>query len=700
MRTRLKDDSMERNKYTDSNIKYEHVEKMSNSSFPGSSIELLYIWINEDETGFIQQQGFNFSPNYKFEMIGCEDGGYKLSCAINPDYPNVWKTGNIVGLTAIVGENGSGKTSLLRHLGNVSVLSDAKSKTEDYPSTKVVYIYRQNESVYILHNFPEDKLKNLTSYKIMYISGRDSHQAKTLLDNQTRIYMTNAFSTSRSLWRSSDPPQYISFSPTTNDERSRDFFYKISGQIMADNLPHDFLSMQKRIVSYKTSEEFEQLLAISYYSQLLSEQRAHTALWAANTEIIVGVGNPARWFQVKCEKTDYRPASDGQCRTALANLLKDYADPSKNLSLAHSRDIIEVLQDALLLELASLLDNGYAVPSTCALFRKDLFEWIKLYTCAVPDYHDCIRAYYEAAINEIAELKDILSGCPELPGHSIYPHKSASQCATIKRDSNSYVRFCAFVDRLMRQETSFVLKHVIVDMPPLSSGERAFQNILSWLRLPPSFEEILGRNSIPIQDNVLLLLDEVDLHMHPEWQRVFLKGLSDRLAVEYPDKRIQVILSTHSPLILSDIPTGNIIYLEKHDEKCTIAYGPEKKESFGANIFSLLKDSFYLKKSLGEFAYFKITAVIDDLNELKKSPDNDALREKCRGHNRLINIIGEPMIRKKLKLLYAELFDGNSDDPYKRDLERLSKLCESSNPEERSKYQKMLQKILSDGKVD
>lgn len=32
------------------------------------SMELLYIWINMDETSFIREQGFNFSPNYKFEL--------------------------------------------------------------------------------------------------------------------------------------------------------------------------------------------------------------------------------------------------------------------------------------------------------------------------------------------------------------------------------------------------------------------------------------------------------------------------------------------------------------------------------------------------------------------------------------------------------------------------------------------------------
>ena len=139
---------------------------------------------------------------------------------------------------------------------------------------------------------------------------------------------------------------------------------------------------------------------------------------------------------------------------------------------------------------------------------------------------------------------------------------NASFRVRINRDSATYGRFCEFIDDIMTQEESFVLKYLLIDKVPLSSGEQALQNIFTWLRLPPSFNEIFGEESIPIHDNILLLLDEVDLYMHPEWQRNFLHYLSEQLKEEYKGKHIQIIISTHSPLVLSDIPYGNIIYLE------------------------------------------------------------------------------------------------------------------------------------------
>ena len=134
----------------------------------------------------------------------------------------------------------------------------------------------------------------------------------------------------------------------------------------------------------------------------------------------------------------------------------------------------------------------------------------------------------------------------------------------------------------------------------------------------------------------------------------------------------------------------------KNDKKCTISMRPDVGESFGANIFTLLKDSFYLKRPLGEFAHARIEEVIRDLNKLKKNPNDKALRETCRGYKQLIDIIGEPVIRRKLQNLYADLFDTAPEDGHRRDLAELSRLLESGDPAQREKYRELLKNMLSD----
>ena len=124
-------------------------------------------------------------------------------------------------------------------------------------------------------------------------------------------------------------------------------------------------------------------------------------------------------------------------------------------------------------------------------------------------------------------------------------------------------------------------------------------------------------------DTVLLFLDEADLTFHPEWQRRLIHLLTAFLPRLYPapcTKEMQLILTTHSPLLLGDIPRENVIYL---DHGRQIEPGEQSEngtvpgESFGQNIHTILKQSFFLGSgTVGEFAAAKINAAARRLREL------------------------------------------------------------------------------------
>ncbi|HCT9183678.1 TPA: AAA family ATPase [Proteus mirabilis] len=61
----------------------------------------------------------------------------------------------------------------------------------------------------------------------------------------------------------------------------------------------------------------------------------------------------------------------------------------------------------------------------------------------------------------------------------------------------------------------------------------------------------------PLDTEGIILIDEVDLHLHPEWQRDFLP----RLVHVFPN--IQFIVSTHSPFIIQSVKKGKLIDLDK-----------------------------------------------------------------------------------------------------------------------------------------
>lgn len=75
-------------------------------------MELIYLWVEEYKN--IKQQGFNFSPRFKCEY---DKNKNELTIDENKNYISIFPEN--INVTAIVGENGSGKSSLLNYINNL-----------------------------------------------------------------------------------------------------------------------------------------------------------------------------------------------------------------------------------------------------------------------------------------------------------------------------------------------------------------------------------------------------------------------------------------------------------------------------------------------------------------------------------------------------------------------------------------------------
>ena len=161
-----------------------------------------------------------------------------------------------------------------------------------------------------------------------------------------------------------------------------------------------------------------------------------------------------------------------------------------------------------------------------------------------------------------------------------------------------------------------------------------------------------------------MFLDEVESGYHPNWQKEFIKNIMKALEnTDLKDRKINLFFSTHSPFILSDLPKENIIFLEKGKQVHPFEDG---KQTFGANIHTLLSHGFFMKDGLmGEFAKDKIDTAITYLNQ--KILTQDEL-DYCEN---IISIIGEPIIKRELQR--------------KLDSKRLSKIDKIDEIEEQMK---------------
>lgn len=121
----------------------------------------------------------------------------------------------------------------------------------------------------------------------------------------------------------------------------------------------------------------------------------------------------------------------------------------------------------------------------------------------------------------------------------------------------------------------------ILPIEALSDGARSVISMVADLsyrmvRLNPD----LGINAV-LKTPGIVLIDEVDMHLHPSWQQTVLYDLRKAFPL------VQFIVTTHSPQVLTTVPPQSIRALRWNNDLIDI-YQPDF--SLGAASYQLLKD--------------------------------------------------------------------------------------------------------------
>ncbi|MGN7764957.1 AAA family ATPase [Paenibacillus sp. 22594] len=189
------------------------------------------------------------------------------------------------------------------------------------------------------------------------------------------------------------------------------------------------------------------------------------------------------------------------------------------------------------------------------------------------------------------------------------------------------------------------------DWVDLSSGQKALLSMYS--RFFSLCDEQERASNMHLSKNLLILIDEGELYLHPEWQRNFLNNLVEYLPKIYKGKNIQIIFTSNSPVIISDLPNSNLIFIDRSEKGCTVIDGLiEHKQTFAANIHTLYSDAFFMEKGLvGEFANKKILNLIHTIHSIVEKEEFIEVEKEL---DILISQIGEPVLRGKLHSLMKE----------------------------------------------
>lgn len=119
--------------------------------------------------------------------------------------------------------------------------------------------------------------------------------------------------------------------------------------------------------------------------------------------------------------------------------------------------------------------------------------------------------------------------------------------------------------------------------------------------------------SDPLQGSGVALIDEVDLHLHPAWQRMVVQ----RLRQAFPN--CQFVFTTHSPQVLSEVKSGNVYLLDFSDGEISAM---RLIDSYGRDTNRILEEIMGvperpqpIKDELRR--YFRLLA-LGDMEEAKK----------------------------------------------------------------------------------
>lgn len=183
-----------------------------------------------------------------------------------------------------------------------------------------------------------------------------------------------------------------------------------------------------------------------------------------------------------------------------------------------------------------------------------------------------------------------------------------------KLEGSSMVNVSTGISKYNDSQVLIIKKdQVELEFSQLSAGEK----MVIGLVLDIAYRMAIGNPMMqnPLLSSGIVLIDELELHLHPNWQISILNALSST----FPN--VQFIVTTHSPLIINHIKNDQLILLDNQ----TITQGSEIHNIYGKAVNAIIEDIMgtterpkEIKKVIGE-----IEKILDD-----EKPDTKLARKK------------------------------------------------------------------------
>lgn len=124
------------------------------------------------------------------------------------------------------------------------------------------------------------------------------------------------------------------------------------------------------------------------------------------------------------------------------------------------------------------------------------------------------------------------------------------------------------------------------------------------------------------QEPALFLLDEPETHLNPDWRASYITTLRAALEADAGPNEVmrEVLLTSHSPFIISDCQPQNVLVFKKDGETRKVTCDIPDFNTFGASVNAITLKVFGQQETIGDYAMSKLKGFNDRLRQ-DENPD-------------------------------------------------------------------------------
>ena len=567
-----------------------------------------------------------FDAHYRFHF---DKETHVLHIDSNNDMPKDFWGKGIYSLSGLIGDNGTGKSTAMRFLLEALVSGANKDEVDG------IVVYEMDGKLYVYNNehFGKIKCKGIEAtpsklFKIntFYFSG--NFFPYTSSEDLRCIELNGSYIASESCRLVNDAEDYLNVEAFLNVEAlrlTRPLWYYLNAFVVQNNYRICSLLADTRLV--KSFKEFK-----------------------LPRKVLVTVNK------------------SGEQAFTIENLYKKedekYQLPYEKTVTKQGKGIIEEWL------IYHNLVNAMRDENRRQRIRELLEKWLEIVNSndEIIEQFESFVADNEDHVDEMI-LTDIISSLKAL---EVLAHYNEDLRVFYFDIFDDYENFNKFVNEVLSTR-HFVINrfadlsfcHSLDDEGPtiLSSGEQQMLNLFFFF-----FYAVEGKpRKTNKQPTPLLLLDEAEMGFHPEWQRRYIHLVVSFLSnlMVPPGFNFQIIITTHSPILLSDIPSCCTNRLQMIDNR-TVSHSNENSNTFCSNVFDLYRDYLTTQGGLiGEFAS-------DRLKQIQTKLDGDKLDDYAKLEcKKEIELIGDPRIRAYMMKHLSSQNKQIAIDYYQRQINRL-----------------------------